>query len=462
MEHHNYCTQENGVKICNVSSVLPNCSAENILLSERKNVWMSLAGLPQSITLDLTEMQERPRFIKCFGFDCWHDYTSNPSVIELWVSTDGENFITWITIYPELKQGIQLFQIDPLGSRYKFIKIFIKETFGGSKTYLNQVLLLEEYAAISTESVTESHQQTENGSQYRQIYEEQQIQVQNNEYIELAQKIENMGKEVASLKQSHANKQQAPSVQVQKQQQQKCDITFQDGQQLTSTERMVNTLKGELQMWKQKSETLEANMQQMTKMMQQLIEKQHQQDELISQLSQKDKATTDNKKRINDNKENQVSAGQLENIIDKKIQELSLNFQSLLNSQEQKFKQQQQDLINKIKQLIKQRSESSSKQRKSPESQRSSSSSIELRKSHRHKSNKSRQSRQKHRSNRDSKSPTPDSDRYSPKQKKVASLLGKLQEKLQQRARKIEQLNISQRKTRNRSNHRHNDSFTSD
>ena len=36
MEHHNYCTQENGVKICNVSSVLPNCSAENILLSERK------------------------------------------------------------------------------------------------------------------------------------------------------------------------------------------------------------------------------------------------------------------------------------------------------------------------------------------------------------------------------------------------------------------------------------------
>jgi hypothetical protein len=35
---------------------------------------MSQPGLPQSFTLDLGGMSERPKFIKCFGFDCWHDY----------------------------------------------------------------------------------------------------------------------------------------------------------------------------------------------------------------------------------------------------------------------------------------------------------------------------------------------------------------------------------------------------
>lgn len=36
MEHSNYCAAENGIRICNVSSTLPNCSAENILNAERK------------------------------------------------------------------------------------------------------------------------------------------------------------------------------------------------------------------------------------------------------------------------------------------------------------------------------------------------------------------------------------------------------------------------------------------
>ena len=45
---------------------------------------------------------KRPRFYKCFGFYCWHDYPSNPSIIELLASTDGQNFITWTVIHAEL------------------------------------------------------------------------------------------------------------------------------------------------------------------------------------------------------------------------------------------------------------------------------------------------------------------------------------------------------------------------
>lgn len=36
MENINYCSFENGVKVCNVSSTLPNCSADNILHSDRR------------------------------------------------------------------------------------------------------------------------------------------------------------------------------------------------------------------------------------------------------------------------------------------------------------------------------------------------------------------------------------------------------------------------------------------
>jgi len=45
---------------------------------------------------------KRPVFYKCFGFYCWHDYPSNPSIIELLASTDGKNFITWTVIHAEL------------------------------------------------------------------------------------------------------------------------------------------------------------------------------------------------------------------------------------------------------------------------------------------------------------------------------------------------------------------------
>ena len=40
--------------------------------------------------------------LKCIGFDCWHDYSTNPKTIDILLSTDGENFITWTTLHAEL------------------------------------------------------------------------------------------------------------------------------------------------------------------------------------------------------------------------------------------------------------------------------------------------------------------------------------------------------------------------
>ncbi|CAD8087001.1 unnamed protein product [Paramecium sonneborni] len=552
MEHQNYCTTENGVRVCNVSSTLPNSAAENILIQERKALWMSLAGLPQYITLDLSQVQERPKFIKCFGFDCWHDYQSNPSVIELMVSLNGENFITWTTLYPELKQGIQLFQIDPLGTRYQFIKIIIKETFGASKTYLNQVYLLEEYAMISTESVTESQQQTENNnSQYKQQFEKEELDhhersdrmdrfermerndnrndnrndrndnrnerqdMKMNEYHDLAQKIHSMGREVASLKQSH---QQGKSSQSQtKQGFHKSNITEdipESFQRLTSTERMVldiqsknlseiNILKKDVQDWKDKCEQLESQVQRLFKLFTQIKDKQQEQEDSIHKYIQQNQSEVsfDANKRQGYNNNGQITQQQtqqsqqmtptqqpqqqqqqtskFEEVIDKKISELSGNFQTLFQQQESKFKNQQKEMIKSFKDYIqqeqqqekyreyekkkplsrgrqKEKSVSKSSSNKSSHSS-SSSSIINFIKSKKAQSKSRQQSKSHLKSVPRSRSPvdSKENDRYennrlSPKQRKVATLLGKLQEKLQKRAKKIEQLNLSQRKTKKR------------
>ena len=143
-EPYNYLNDKNGVAVCSQTSQIFNCPASNVLLSDRRAIWLSEPGLPQSITIDLTHQIKRPKFFKCFGFDCWHDYASNPAVIELSVSTDGNNYVCWTIVYPEMRPGVQLFQIDPLGRSYNFLKIVIKETYGAAKTYMNQIFLFED------------------------------------------------------------------------------------------------------------------------------------------------------------------------------------------------------------------------------------------------------------------------------------------------------------------------------
>ena len=48
-----------------------------------QQMWLSLSPPPQKIILDLTGLIERPYLFRCFGFDCWHDYPTNPARIKL-------------------------------------------------------------------------------------------------------------------------------------------------------------------------------------------------------------------------------------------------------------------------------------------------------------------------------------------------------------------------------------------
>lgn len=97
--------------------------------------------------LDLSKIKNRPKSFQCFGWYCWHCYSSNPSVVSLSVSSDKNTFYKWASLQADLKAGVQIFIIDPITSKYKYLKIEIQETFGASRTYMNQVFLYEEIPA---------------------------------------------------------------------------------------------------------------------------------------------------------------------------------------------------------------------------------------------------------------------------------------------------------------------------
>jgi len=137
----NYLTADNNAKVVSSSSHAHGCLASNLLNSNPRKLWLSKEGLPQDFTIDLTELREK-RVFECFGWSCWHAYSSNPSVVELYLGQENK-FVKWATLYSELRPGAQYFAIDPVDN-WDYLKVVVTNTFGASKTYMNQVFLFDE------------------------------------------------------------------------------------------------------------------------------------------------------------------------------------------------------------------------------------------------------------------------------------------------------------------------------
>lgn len=138
---NNLLTTINGANLTEYSSCRPRCDPQSLLSSD-KGVWVSSEGLPQYLTIDLSGLSYHPN-INFFGWYCWHSYSSNPSVIELQISSDGKTYKKWATFQGQLSTKPQIFSIDTLTPSTNSIKIVIKETFGASNCYLNKLYLLE-------------------------------------------------------------------------------------------------------------------------------------------------------------------------------------------------------------------------------------------------------------------------------------------------------------------------------
>ena len=117
-----------------------------------QNFWISLPGLPQEIIIDLTDLLQYPlNGYQSFGLFCWHGYNTNPKLIELQISIGNNQTKEFqsLGLYElELKNGIQIIPIkynDEIKNsiNIKYIKIIIKENFGGEWTYINQIMLFD-------------------------------------------------------------------------------------------------------------------------------------------------------------------------------------------------------------------------------------------------------------------------------------------------------------------------------
>lgn len=143
-QRFNYLTQENGARIEKVTSEMRGCNISNILNEESKLIWLSEEGLPQEIIIDLTAIESRPKEINCIGIYCWHAYPTNPKLIEISISKDKKHFDILGNFDLCLKPGTQLFDIGPLSpDNVLYLKLIIKETFGGKKVYINNIFLYE-------------------------------------------------------------------------------------------------------------------------------------------------------------------------------------------------------------------------------------------------------------------------------------------------------------------------------
>ena len=138
------------------SSEINGCPITNILDKETKSIWLSEEFLPQEIILNINKsfFKYFPKKLSTIGIYCWHAYSTNPKLIEILISiNDSNNYISLGNFDLGLKPGMQLLQLDEDllldndENKLKeniFIKIIIKETFGGKRTYINNLSLYED------------------------------------------------------------------------------------------------------------------------------------------------------------------------------------------------------------------------------------------------------------------------------------------------------------------------------
>lgn len=107
-----------------------------------KELWITQGPPPQFVVLDLTKLQHCPEAFNLFGLYCWHDYPTNPSLVELLMSQDAKRYNS-IGKYPvERAQGWQYFKLANIPfSKARYLQIMVSSNHGGDKTYINKIMI---------------------------------------------------------------------------------------------------------------------------------------------------------------------------------------------------------------------------------------------------------------------------------------------------------------------------------
>jgi hypothetical protein len=129
------------------SEMLPECAAANVLSSDVNDLWLSGPGLPQHLTILLGAPREP---IAQIGLHCWHLYKTNPRRVRVLSSADGRVFERRASLECALTDGLQLFELEPpIPAEDRYVRVLIRATHGGERTYLNRIHLRSAEARLS-------------------------------------------------------------------------------------------------------------------------------------------------------------------------------------------------------------------------------------------------------------------------------------------------------------------------
>ena len=152
---YNYISEKNNVSISFCSSQSKGCPSKNILSDNQKSIWLSEKSVPQTIIINLSRMIKSPcNYFKYFGIYCWHAYSTNPKTIQISFSENNNKYFLIGEFELNMTPSPQFFQIDNITikkniKKIKYLKLIIKETFGGNRTYINQIFLYDDTIDIN-------------------------------------------------------------------------------------------------------------------------------------------------------------------------------------------------------------------------------------------------------------------------------------------------------------------------
>ena len=135
------------------SSNIDECPPENILHPSKTIYWMSEESLPQILIFDLTQMKTRPPICRGFGLYCQHISEQKPKIIEVFISKNKKPFISLGKFENDYNTQLQVYTTDEiLFTDVTYIKLEIKETFGGYSTYITNFYLYEHLPEVDNSS----------------------------------------------------------------------------------------------------------------------------------------------------------------------------------------------------------------------------------------------------------------------------------------------------------------------
>jgi len=148
----NWASSDLGAKVVDVSSESPDCLSLNALDWNQSSMWMTEEGLPQWISISLKDLNSSgDTVIRTVGWNCWQSYSTNPRKVSIHVSSDGSKYKLWDSfIAPTQRKGDQLFCVAPISTAiFPYVAFEISRTFGGTRTYMNRILLFSEEYSMS-------------------------------------------------------------------------------------------------------------------------------------------------------------------------------------------------------------------------------------------------------------------------------------------------------------------------